>query len=149
MWFKTTTLTISPATVADAALLAALHQANFAHGWKSADFTSLILDPHVLTLVARHSNPIGFLMMREAAGESEILSIAVLKKHQGQGIATKLIKAIWSQLALKKVEEVFLEVASTNAPALKLYANLGFKEVGMRKSYYGAGENALILKRKL
>jgi [ribosomal protein S18]-alanine N-acetyltransferase len=135
--------------LSDCSALADLHKANFAHSWSKSDITALISDAHVITLTAHLKKPVGFLMMRQAGGEAEILTIAVDKKHQGKGIATKLLKDIWGKLALQKVEEVFLEVAESNESALHLYYKLGFKQVGTRKSYYGVGQNALILKRAL
>ena len=34
------------------------------------------------------------------------------------------------------IKTIFLEVNSKNLPALKLYENIGFKKIGIRKDYY-------------
>ena len=41
-----------------------------------------------------------------------------------------------------------LEVARGNEAALALYRAAGFREEGVRRSYYGPGEDALILWRR-
>ena len=42
-----------------------------------------------------------------------------------------------------------LEVAERNGPARSLYAALGFTPVGRRPGYYGAGDDALVLRAVL
>jgi len=44
---------------------------------------------------------------------------------------------------------VTLEVRRSNAPARALYSSLGFEEAGVRRDYYGRGEDALIMRRML
>ena len=43
---------------------------------------------------------------------------------------------------------VFLEVNKSNFIARKIYSNLNFKNVDIRKSYYNDGGDALIMKHK-
>ena len=45
-------------------------------------------------------------------------------------------------------QTLFLEVATGNDPALRLYTGLGFTAAGRRKAYYGA-EDAHVLKAPL
>ena len=42
-----------------------------------------------------------------------------------------------------------LEVRRGNAAARRLYESLGFEEVGVRRNYYGSGEDALIMRLAL
>lgn len=42
-------------------------------------------------------------------------------------------------------ESVLLEVRASNQPAQQLYASLGFECVGLRKKYYGDGEDAVLM----
>ena len=43
------------------------------------------------------------------------------------------------------ITDVTLEVRVSNEPAIALYRSFGFEEAGIRKRYYGDGEDALIM----
>ena len=59
------------------------------------------------------------------------------------GYATKLLENI--QLTLKKnnLKKMFLEVASNNYQAIKLYKKNKFKKIGIRKNYYLMDNNKI------
>jgi ribosomal protein S18 acetylase RimI-like enzyme len=59
--------------------------------------------------------------------------VATNKKHRKTGIATEIMKYIFS---LKLYEKYILEVADTNEQALNLYKKLGYKEVHRIKQRY-------------
>jgi ribosomal-protein-alanine N-acetyltransferase len=96
---------------------------------------------------------VGFVISRLAAGEAEILSIAVAESHRGRGLARKLLDVHLRRLAAYGIASVFLEVDERNIAARRLYAALGFREVGRRESYYvDAGKptgTALVLRGDL
>ena len=43
------------------------------------------------------------------------------------------------------INELTLEVSETNLPAINLYTKFGFKNLGIRKNYYGVNNNAIIM----
>ena len=58
--------------------------------------------------------------------------------------------ALSDALKEKGVCGLMLEVRQSNAPAIALYEQLGFVQVGLRKNYYrNPKENALILRKEL
>src|SRR5690348_9326591 len=75
----------------------------------------------------------GFLVRRPlAAGESEILNLAVSPEFRRRGIACELVKSFLQDFP----GAVFLEVRASNRPALKFYKYLRFHEVTIRLGYY-------------
>jgi [ribosomal protein S18]-alanine N-acetyltransferase len=96
---------------------------------------------------------VGFVLSRLAADQAEILSIAVAASYRGRGLARKLLDVHLRRLAAYGIAALFLEVDEHNQPARRLYAGLGFGEVGRRPSYYhdpGAeAGTALVLRRDL
>ncbi len=84
----------------------------------------------------------GFLYCADAAGDSELLRIAVSKEHRRSGIG----KALAKMLVLETSGSIFLEVRESNTPARSLYLSLGFAESGIRKNFYkNPTENAILM----
>lgn len=93
---------------------------------------------------------VGYLIAREAAGTGEILNLAVAPEIRRGGIARQLLDAGLAALAVRNVEEVFLEVRESNLAAQALYVGAGFRPVGQRSGYYRSPrEDALVLRRDL
>lgn len=143
---------LSEATLRDAAAIARLHAASFRRGWSDDEIERLLLDRDVLTHCVKTGRAFaGFIMSRRAAGEAEILSVAVAARRKGRGLARALLRLHLGRLAALGVKTVFLEVDENNQPALRLYRRAGFHEVGRRKDYYPGqrSADALVLRREL
>jgi ribosomal-protein-alanine N-acetyltransferase len=143
---------------ADTPALAQIHAASFAHEWSVDELSALMGDRQVITLVARRANalgtrsPIGFLLLRIAADEAEVLTVAVDPRRRSRGCGRNLMLEGFVRLVRRGVTRVFLEVDEGNASAVKLYRRLGFTDVGVRKGYYRQGNatsNALVMRLDL
>jgi ribosomal protein S18 acetylase RimI-like enzyme len=84
----------------------------------------------------------------EAAGEAELLRIAVAPEARGRGLGRRVLEASQIDLQILGVEELHLEVRDSNATAQSLYRACGWREVGLRKGYYGDGEDARLFERR-
>jgi ribosomal-protein-alanine N-acetyltransferase len=85
------------------------------------------------------------LMMSD---EAEILNIAVDKNFRRKGYGKLLLQFLLQTCKQKNVTRIYLEVRVSNAAALHLYENFGFKKIGARAEYYPAAqgrEDAVIL----
>lgn len=95
----------------------------------------------------------GFLIGRAAAGEAELLTLAVEPALQGRGIGGRLVAEFLAGAAARGAGRAFLEVAAGNAAARAVYARAGFVEVGRRRGYYGLSgggrQDALVMARDL
>jgi ribosomal-protein-alanine N-acetyltransferase len=132
----------------DAAPLAALHAACFASAWDKTAIAVLLDTPG--TFAFHHRD--GFVMARTAAGEAEILTLAVAPAARGRGLGRALLQAAINRAQESGAQTMFLEVGTDNPHALALYAGLGFAKVGMRKGYYSGpsgGSDALVLRLSL
>ena len=90
----------------------------------------------------------GFIVYRIAVDEAEIITIGVNPDFRRNGIASAMIGIIEKNLKNQGVKKLFLEVASNNMPAQKLYENMGFKTVGLRPKYYD-GVNAILMSKDI
>lgn len=150
---------IVPIDKADCSAIAALHAERFARGWGDGEFHGLLSQEGVFGYVARQTNALlkkplpGFVLCREAAGEAEILTLAVQAKVARCGLGWRLMQAALREVRSRGAETIFLEVDAGNVAALGLYHRLGFERVGERKGYYkdasGAVSTALVMRRVL
>ena len=118
---------------------AAIHADCFNIGWTESEFESFCLaaSVHADCVTAGASGKLcGFAISRAVLDEAELLTIAVGKSQQGQGVGWLLLDNHLAGLNRAGVKSVFLEVADDNFAALKLYRRAGFTEIGVRKGYY-------------
>lgn len=131
--------------MSDAARLAGIHAEAFDTPWDEASLSALLVSPGVL-LVAEDD---GFILIRVAADEAEILTLAVRPAARRGGLGGRLVAEAIVRAAALGAERMFLEVAEGNAAARALYACTGFAEAGRRRGYYaradGSREDALVL----
>lgn len=149
---------LQPLEVGDSPTLAAIHQEDFVRPWSDDEFAALLIQETVFGYVVREagrgsSAPVGFVLARLAAGEGEILTVAVDRAHRRQGLGWRLMDSVLRELHGQRAEALFLEVDETNAAAISLYRRLGFREVGKRPAYYQSAEGsrtgALVMRRDL
>jgi ribosomal-protein-alanine N-acetyltransferase len=113
--------------------------------WTEWGFKELLGWRGVLALVSEDDTRVtGFLIVREVAGEAEILNLAVLvaKRRRGEGAA--LLKTAMDELRARKVSRVFLEVRESNAAGTAFYEKQGFSKSGRRAGYYRNPDEAAI-----
>ena len=139
---------------AAAKLLAEIHGECFDRQWSEAAFCEMLASPGTSAiLIFSQNNPTGFVLLRKAADESEILTICIRPVFRQKGHAKLLMKHMEVLLKKDGVKSLFIEVAISNTVGLALYRSCGFKEAGIRKNYYKRGdgkrEDALIMRKGL
>ncbi|WP_245216974.1 GNAT family N-acetyltransferase [Neoroseomonas nitratireducens] len=106
----------------------------------------LSLPGHFGLVAAPGDAPSGFALGRAAAGEAEVLTIAVRPDARRAGLGRALMRALMAEAARRGAADLFLEVSEANASARALYAGLGAAEAGRRRRYYADGSDALVLR---
>lgn len=140
----------SEARPSDAAAIAMIHGGSFQHGWGEYEIRRLLIESNVVTHRATIGRTlIGFILSRHAAGEAEILSVAIAPAWRRRALGRPLLDLHLRRLAGLGVRSVFLEVDEHNVPACRLYRRAGFREIGRRQGYYQGGAAALVLRRDL
>ncbi|MBS0520778.1 MAG: ribosomal protein S18-alanine N-acetyltransferase [Proteobacteria bacterium] len=121
---------------------AALHADAFAtlgeRGWTSREMAELLAAPGVAGCLASglDGTAAGFALLRTAADEAELLTIAVRPTCRRQGIARRLLKVVIALARDRGARSLFLEVGADNPGARALYDQIGFRTVGRRAAYY-------------
>jgi ribosomal-protein-alanine N-acetyltransferase len=141
----TAALTIQPVRMADLDAVAELEKAAFHDFWPAEMLACEIEHPRAILLIAlRDGRPVGYAAFRHAAGEAELLRLAVRPEERRRGVGRALFFEGAGRLQAEGVQAVFLEVRLDNAPAIALYESLGFTRTGRRRGYYRDGTDALI-----
>lgn len=87
-------------------------------------------------------NNYGFLEYMHVLGVIDIINIEVDEKYRRQGFAQALLDELFKLCA----SEIFLEVRTSNLPAISLYEKNGFKVISKRLNYYkNPSEDALVM----
>jgi ribosomal protein S18 acetylase RimI-like enzyme len=78
------------------------------------------------------------LVRQHKSGVSgRIYSLVVRDDCRGQRIGAKLLTALLTELSIRGVHRVYLEVEESNSAARKLYERAGFRVIGSLPDYYG------------
>jgi len=124
----------------DLVVVAALHAECFAEAWSAGSIAALLAAPGAFGLVAVIDGaPAGFILIRAAGDEAEILSLGVAPPQRRRGLARRLLEAALDRLGRTSARRLLLEVAEDNAAARRLYEAAGFSPVGRRPDYYREG----------
>ncbi|MES0810314.1 ribosomal protein S18-alanine N-acetyltransferase [Roseibium sp. SCPC15] len=154
-WFWAQPPVVEEALDEDLPKIAEIHETSFTHKWNVDELARMKAQDGTIILVARRASPygtrapLGFVVLRIAADEAEVITIAVHPRQRGRGVGKKLMEASLFRLYTERCKHLFLEVDAANEAALLLYRGLGFKEVGQRKGYYsdsGGDGTALVMR---
>ena len=118
-------------------------QTNFMEALKDSKLKSFSVSKAAQAFVGQTKEdkaPVSILIFRQIEPKklAEIDFLATHKDFKRRGLAQALIEHLVSQY-----EEIWLELASNNAPARSFYSKMGFELQGVRKNYYGTGVEAL------
>jgi ribosomal-protein-alanine N-acetyltransferase len=137
-------------TMEDLDKVYALELDSYLSPWSRQMFVNeLVENKYAYLFVLEHENTIigyyGFWAVDENA---MITKVTVAKPLRGKGIGKIAMTDLLHRLELLESESVSLEVRVSNAVAINLYSNMGFKNVGMRKHYYTDGEDAYVMVKR-
>jgi ribosomal-protein-alanine N-acetyltransferase len=94
-----------------------------------------------------NNKTIAFLEYSLIYDRMEINNIKVQEEYQNQGIGSKLMGYLISIAIIEHVVNITLEVRLSNDKARHLYSKFGFREVALRKFYYGDEDGILMEKQ--
>lgn len=154
---KKTLIKIRPARPSDSLYVAQLSERVFRiYGPYEKIISSWLESGMTMTLVAQiNKKPAGFVMISHLPQESnpqhvsELLAIAVAPEKQRMGIGKMLLKEVEKKAAQMGISELFLHTAEENRAAQDLFAKNEYVLRGINKGFYPAGQNALIMSKKI
>lgn len=88
---------------------------------------------------------VGYVIACVESGKGHIVTIAVRPKYRRRGFGRLLLCKALIALSERGVKSAFLEVRTSNLPAISLYEKFNFRVKGRLKSYYLDGEDAYLM----
>lgn len=151
------TAEIRRAGPAEAAAIAALHEACLGEAWQADSVARLMALPGAFALLATPAGagvpePVGFVLCVPSPPSVDIAAIGVLPRRRRTGIGGRLLDAAVETARAGGAAALLLEVADDNAAALALYRRRGFVRAGLRRGYYRRPDgirDAVVLRRLL
>jgi [ribosomal protein S18]-alanine N-acetyltransferase len=143
--------TVRPMRWWDIAPVAELETALFPRdAWSAESFWSELAryDSRHYVVAEREGRVIGYAGLAAAAGEADVLTLAVDAGEQGHGVGRRLLRELLAEADRRGCTDVLLEVRGGNEPALALYERHGFERIGVRRRYYPDGEDAIVMRRR-
>ncbi|MCQ2582054.1 MAG: ribosomal protein S18-alanine N-acetyltransferase [Alphaproteobacteria bacterium] len=117
---------------------------NRKHKWAASDFAEI--KKSGAEIIASKN---AFMVYRCVADECELILIGVAPDYRRTGTATALMTLIEKESKKQSVKKIFLEVSSTNTPAINLYKKMGYNNIGIRKKYYEDGSDAIVMEKQI
>ena len=91
----------------------------------------------------------GYIIAQIVGDEAEILSLAVAPLARRRGVGAALLGHLIAQRDAQNIGAIWLEVATDNMAAIRLYEKIGFIVSGHRPDYYrrpGGAVDAVLMK---
>lgn len=160
-------LSFLPMTAADLDSVLAIESVSHIHPWTQGNFSDSLAAGHwaycvrpqpVNAVKGSYLDPDilwAYCILFPAVDELHLLNITVSPKLRRLGIGLKMMNAIEGVASQQKMPRIILEVRPSNNSALRLYQNLGYEQIGLRKNYYpidsasGLREDALVLSKSI
>lgn len=121
-------------------------QTDFDDFWNFEIFKEELANNNSMYLVLRYENEIvSFGGIKIILDEADIMNIVTKKDKRNQGFAKFLLNELITIAEEQNCKTITLEVDENNLPAIRLYKDFKFKEVGKRKNYYKNGNTAILM----
>ena len=123
-----------------------LEQRCFSVPWTEAQLRAQLPDDrHVFLVAERGDEVLGYVGLMHVLDEGYISNVAVSPDCRRQGIGAALIAELTRRAGRLELAFLTLEARASNAPAIRLYEKMGFRQVGRRKRYYQRPEEDAVL----
>jgi ribosomal-protein-alanine N-acetyltransferase len=145
--------TYRPANAFDLAVFVSLDKKLFPYSpWSASQYKEEFSSPtrHFVVALDDAQSIIGYAGVFAPGGaEADVLTVGVIPSHRGKGIARQLMGLITDWAKQQGSIAMMLEVKVDNTEAIGLYESLGYSKLNVRKDYFGAGLDALVMRLDL
>lgn len=92
---------------------------------------------------------VGYSVAWRVLDELHLLNVCVHPEYRGASVGRQLVTDVLDSGRLSGGRVVYLEVRAGNVAGRRLYRRLGFRDLGVRRGYYGPGQDAIVMECRL
>lgn len=129
-----------PMTMQDLESVAAIERDIYQFPWSLGNFRDSLSAGYGCWVNELDGMAVGYAVMTLAAGEAQLLNLAVAKPYQRRGLGRGLLQYMIKVARDYHATTMLLEVRPSNRAGRRLYLDTGFIEIAVRKKYYPALE---------
>src|SRR2546427_5785627 len=139
---------IRPATQDDTNAISLLEDASFNEPYPSYFLSELARDnPETFLVLTLNNEIVAYGVVDHWEDHDHLISIAVRPDSRRKGLGEALLVELEKRLSRER--PLKLEVRQSNLAAIHLYSKRGFTKTGVAEGYYGDGEDAIIMEKRL
>lgn len=143
---------IGKAQIGDIELIMEIEESCFdpREQWSQQSWTGEFFAGDRQILVARTGDGglLGVITVQIVGETADLHRVAVASGSRRVGAAASLINSATTAVRERGAQQMILEVAEDNHPAISLYAKLGFTEINRRSNYFG-DTDAIVMRKSL
>jgi len=124
----------------------------YPHPWTRGNFADALSAGYHCWVMECAGFLSGYTVVTVAAGESHLLNLSIATQWQRCGLGRELLRFGMRVAHDYGARRMFLEVRPSNPRAIAIYEVAGFRQIGLRRGYYPAGElreDAVVMERAL
>lgn len=119
-----------------------IEQSVHAHPWTRGMFGDALASGYLCKVYQADEEMLGYVVLMPVLDEMHLLDISIAAAQQRKGLGRQLLKEALQLAREMKMQRMLLEVRPSNVAAIALYQAAGFNEIGRRRAYYPAENNA-------
>jgi ribosomal-protein-alanine N-acetyltransferase len=132
----------------------AIEQRVFVQPWSRGFFEKELSAAQARCVVAalddeEEPRVVGYSIAWRVVDELHLLNVAVHPDYRGGSVGRRLVTDVVERGLENGGRVVYLEVRAGNVAGRRLYRRLGFRDLGIRRGYYGPGQDAIVMERRL
>ena len=115
---------------------AELERACFSEPWSRHALELLLTDEAIGYACVENDSVIAYGGMLIGPFEGQITNVAVHPNHRRRGLGLAVVEALVREARERGLEQISLEVRTSNEAAIRLYERIGFSVAGVRRNFY-------------
>jgi len=131
-------LKFRPMKMADLDAVMAIEPTIYPYPWTRGNFSDSLNAGYSCWIYEEGRTMIGYAVMMLVLDEAHLLNLSIAAPYQGRGLGRELLIHLMYMARDHGALNIFLEVRPSNTAAVRLYENVGFNEMAVRRGYYPA-----------